>query len=59
MERYCGHLDDLRAVGYLETDRPGNITFYTKFGFQVTGTALIQRVPTYFMRRRAKSSGAG
>jgi ribosomal protein S18 acetylase RimI-like enzyme len=59
MERYCGHLDDLRVVGYLETDRPGNVTFYTKFGFQVTGTALIQGVPTYFMRRRAKSTGAG
>jgi ribosomal protein S18 acetylase RimI-like enzyme len=57
MERYCDHLDELRAVGYLETDRHGNVAFYTKFGFQVTGTALIQGIPNYFMRRGAKSTG--
>jgi hypothetical protein len=45
IRRQGGHLDDLRAVGYLETDRPGNVAFYTKFGFQVTGTALIQGFP--------------
>ena len=55
MERYCAHLDELRAVGYLETDRPGNVAFYTKFGFQVTGTAVIQGVPNYFMRRTRHS----
>jgi ribosomal protein S18 acetylase RimI-like enzyme len=55
MERYCAHLDDLRAVGYLETDRPGNVAFYAKFGFQVTGTAVIQGVPNYFMRRARHS----
>jgi ribosomal protein S18 acetylase RimI-like enzyme len=59
MERYCDHLDDLGAVGYLETDRPGNVAFYTKFGFQVAGTALIQEVPNYFMRRGAKGTSAG
>jgi len=51
MERYCHHLDEMGVVGYLETDRPGNVTFYTKFGFQVVGTALIHAVPNYFMRR--------
>jgi hypothetical protein len=59
MEQYCDRLDALRAVGYLETDRDENVAFYTKFGFQVTGTALIQDIPNYFMRRGANSTGAG
>ena len=51
MERYCAHLDALGAVGYLETDRPENVAIYTKFGFRVSGTTLIQKMPNYFMRR--------
>jgi hypothetical protein len=39
-----------RSPGYLETDRPENVGFYRKFGFDVTGTASIEGVLTYFMR---------
>jgi ribosomal protein S18 acetylase RimI-like enzyme len=50
MDRYCQHLEETRAAGYLETDRPGNVAFYKKFGFEVTGTATIHGVENYFMR---------
>jgi ribosomal protein S18 acetylase RimI-like enzyme len=52
-QRYCDQLDERGAVGYLETDRPENVDFYAKFGFGVTGTAAIQGVVNYFMRRAA------
>ena len=51
MDRYRQHLDETSAAGYLETDRPGNVTFYEKFGFEVTETATIHRVENFFMRR--------
>jgi len=54
MQQYCDHLDGRGAVGYLETDRPGNVGFYTKFGFDVTETASIHGIVNYFMRRGAR-----
>lgn len=56
MVHYCEHLDRARAAGYLETDRPGNVEFYDKFGFAVTGTATIHGVVNYFMQRNARGS---
>ena len=53
MEEYCAQLDRTGAAGYLETDRPENVEFYEKFGFEVTGTASIQGVENYFMKRLA------
>jgi predicted N-acetyltransferase YhbS len=57
MEQYCAELDRTRRFGYLETDRPGNVDFYKRFGFDVTGTASIEGVLNYFMRRKANGSG--
>jgi ribosomal protein S18 acetylase RimI-like enzyme len=34
MVEYCARLDRIDAVGYLETDKPNNVPFYQKFGFQ-------------------------
>jgi ribosomal protein S18 acetylase RimI-like enzyme len=59
MERYCAELDRIATLGYLETDRPGNVDFYKKFGFAVTGTASIEGVVNYFMRRNATSTAVG
>jgi ribosomal protein S18 acetylase RimI-like enzyme len=58
MERYCEELDRTNALGYLETDRPANVEFYKRFGFEVTETAPILRVVNYFMRRKAKVEAA-
>jgi ribosomal protein S18 acetylase RimI-like enzyme len=54
MERYCAELDAHGQAGYLETDRPGNVTFYTRFGFEVTSEAPVLGVRNYFMWRPAK-----
>lgn len=54
MERYCIEIDRTGDVGYLETDRRGNVDFYRKFGFDVSGTGSIGGVLNYFMRRKNK-----
>jgi hypothetical protein len=37
--------------GYLETDKPENVTLYERFGFKVTGEAKVFGVPNWFMWR--------
>jgi ribosomal protein S18 acetylase RimI-like enzyme len=54
MEQYCAELDRKGLAGYLETDRPGNVEFYKRFGFEVIGTATILGVENFFMSRATK-----
>lgn len=54
MERYCEHLDDAGAIGYLETDRPTNVNFYEQFGFEMTTSVEVLGVSNYLMRRERK-----
>ena len=56
MSEYCARLDSDDAVGYLETDKPQNVTFYQKFGFQTIAGAQILDTPNWFMRRPAGST---
>jgi len=51
MEAYCRHLDEGASAGYLETDRPRNVAFYRRFGFEVMGEASVLGVTSFFMRR--------
>ena len=51
MEAYCAELDRGGVKGYLETDRAENVTFYQRFGFQVTREAPVLGVTNYFMTR--------
>lgn len=55
MKLYCEELDRTRQAGYLETDRPENVTFYRRFGFEITGDVLVLGVRNYFMWREAPS----
>ena len=57
MGRYCEALDRSGALGYLETDRPENVSFYQRFGFVVSGQADVLGVPNYFMTARLARSG--
>jgi len=54
MQSYCGHLDRTGEVGYLETDRPRNVNFYAKSGFEVTSEVNLLGIPNWFMHRRAQ-----
>jgi predicted N-acetyltransferase YhbS len=56
MEHYCEHLDQTHKLGYLETDRLGNVAFYRRFGFETVQEAPVLGVPNYFMRRPVKKS---
>ena len=47
----CASFDEQERVGWLETDKEGNVRFYRAHGFEVVETTTIVGVPTWFMRR--------
>jgi ribosomal protein S18 acetylase RimI-like enzyme len=51
METFCKHVDAKRDVAYLETDKPENVLFYERFGFEVIDEAEVLETPNWFMRR--------
>ena len=51
MQRYIDHLEQEKAAGYLETDRPENVEFYKKFGFAVRRAEELIGSPTWYMWR--------
>jgi ribosomal protein S18 acetylase RimI-like enzyme len=54
MKEYCARLDGRHVAGYLETDKPANVTFYERFGFETIGSAPVLNVPNWFMKRSAR-----
>lgn len=51
MTEHCRRLDASGEVGYLETDKLENVTFYERFGFEVIAEDPVLGVPNWFMRR--------
>jgi GNAT superfamily N-acetyltransferase len=51
MEAFCDHLRDRREAAYLETDKPENVVFYERFGFEVIDEAEVLETPNWYMRR--------
>jgi GNAT superfamily N-acetyltransferase len=58
MQIFCDELDRQSVPGYLETDRPANVPFYARFGFEVVSEKRVIGVPNFFMIRRP-GLGAG
>jgi ribosomal protein S18 acetylase RimI-like enzyme len=56
MQHYCRQLDLAMESGYLETDRPENVEFYGKSGFEVTSEIEVLGVRNWFMRRPARAA---
>jgi ribosomal protein S18 acetylase RimI-like enzyme len=54
MQVFCARMDAARDDAYLETDKPENVRFYERFGFEVIGKQEVLGVPNWFMLRRAK-----
>ena len=52
MEVYCAQVDASGEEAYLETDKPGNVRFYERFGFELVGEQEVLGVPNWFMTRR-------
>ncbi|MQA83924.1 MAG: GNAT family N-acetyltransferase [Streptosporangiales bacterium] len=56
MREHCRRLDEADQVGYLETDKPENVHFYRRFGFEVLAEEAVIGVPNWFMRRPVRPS---
>lgn len=55
MERFTEVVDAAGGSAYLETDKPENVRFYKRFGFEVVSEALILGTPNWFMWRRERA----
>lgn len=51
MNVFCAGADRHGLPSYLETDKRENVSFYEKFGFEITGEARVIGVPNWFMTR--------
>ena len=57
MGRFLDSVDADGLPAYLETDRPENVRWYGRFGFQVHHRIEVDGVPTWLMWRPAAGSG--
>jgi ribosomal protein S18 acetylase RimI-like enzyme len=53
MRVFSARMDAAGEDAYLETDKPINVRFYERFGFEVVGEQEVLGVPNWFMLRRA------
>ena len=54
MEYYCNYIDQLGMAAYHETDRPENVKFYERFGYQIIGEETILDFENWYLWRPAK-----
>lgn len=54
MRVFCARMDAAREDAYLETDKPQNVRFYERFGFEGVGEEEVLGVSNWFMLRRAE-----
>jgi ribosomal protein S18 acetylase RimI-like enzyme len=54
MRVFSARMDAAGEDAYLETDKPENVRFYERFGFEIVGEQEVLGVPNWFMTRRAK-----
>lgn len=50
-QEFCGRMDELAQLAYLETDKEVNVEFYERFGFEVAGQTDILNTRNWFMSR--------
>jgi len=56
MRVFCARMDAAGEDAYLETDKPENVRFYERFGFEVVGQEEVLGVPNWFMLRKARKN---
>ena len=54
MQVYCVQMDAAGDDAYLETDKPTNVRFYERYGFEVVGEEEVLGVTNWFMFRTGK-----
>jgi ribosomal protein S18 acetylase RimI-like enzyme len=55
MRVFCAQMDAAGEVAYLETDKPENVRFYERFGFELVGEEEVIGVPNWYMARPANA----
>ncbi len=59
MRVFSARMDAAGEDAYLETDKPENVRFYERFGFEVVGEQDVLGVPNWFMLRRPARKDGG
>jgi len=54
LEEVCARIDRTGGLLYLEADKPENVRFYQKYGFQTIVEAPVLGVRNWFMQRPAR-----
>jgi ribosomal protein S18 acetylase RimI-like enzyme len=54
MQVFCAQVDAARDDAYLETDKPINVRFYERYGFEVVCEEEVLGVTNWFMHRDGK-----
>lgn len=54
MVAICDRLDEKQGIGYLETDKPGNVRLYRRGGFEVVAEQPVLGVANWFMQRQPR-----
>ncbi len=55
LAEYCRRIDAAGEVGYLSTDEPENVRFYSRAGFTVVHEGDVLGVPNWYMRREPRA----
>ncbi len=56
LQRFCERMDQLGEVAFLETDRPDNLRFYGRQGFELTNQLDVMGVRGWWMRRSPRGT---
>jgi ribosomal protein S18 acetylase RimI-like enzyme len=51
MQLLCDAMDREGEIAFLETEKPENVVFYRRLGFEVTSESYLTGLHTWFMRR--------
>lgn len=51
MRQLCDAMDAEGEIAFLETEKPENVVFYRRLGFEVTSVSQLGDLHTWFMRR--------
>ena len=52
---FCAQMDAAGEDAYLETDKPENVRFYERFGFEVVSEQEVIGVPNWYMARQPEA----
>ena len=51
LREFCARMDEAGEISWLETDKPENVVFYRRHGFEVADEIDLHGLTTWFMRR--------